>query len=76
MISEFINEILNITDYREQFFTEVCFKTSYYSITFKRLYIVDIILSDDVLLIKLNDGRTQELRITHDIEYEINQTSS
>lgn len=68
MISEFINTVLNITDIKEQFITEVCLKTEYYNVVLKRLYIIDMEYTDDTLIFILNDGRTQEFRVTDDLE--------
>ena len=68
-IGEFICDVLNIDNIREQFLTEVCFTTKYYTIVLRRLYITDMSLQGDYLVIKLNDGRTQKLYVTHDLQY-------
>ena len=74
MIDKFINDVLNINDIREQFLTEVCLKSSYYNITFKRLYIVNMEHEGDNIIITLNDGRVQCLILAEDLECELRKT--
>lgn len=70
LIGEFIYDVLNMDNIREQFLTEVCFTTKYYKVVLRRLHITDMRLQDDYLIIKLNDGRTQKLYVTDDLQYE------
>lgn len=62
-----INTIINITDSKEQFLTEVCFESEYYNVIFKRLYIKDIIIGDTYISIIMNDRRIIDLKIVPDL---------
>ena len=72
-IGEFINDVLDITNTREQYLTEVCVSSKYYNIVLKRLYITDVLEKDNYLIIKLNDGRVQKLYVSDDFQWKISK---
>lgn len=74
MIDKFIDDVLNISNTREQFLTEVCLKSKYYNIVLKRLYITNMKHEEDKVVITLNDGRVQWLYISEDLECELRKT--
>lgn len=68
-LETFINEIMDITDCREQFMTKIYFKSGYYKIVAQRLYIEKMVVEDGFLNILFNDGKEFSLKITDDLEY-------
>ena len=68
-LETFINELLNITECREQFMTKVYFKSEYYEIVVQRLDIEKIGLEDGFIKILFNNGRRFKLKITEDLKY-------
>lgn len=68
-LETFINELLNITEGREQFMTKVYFKSEYYEIVVQRLYIEKIGLEDGFIKILFNNGRRFKLKITEDLTF-------
>lgn len=68
-LETFINELLDITDCREQFMTKVYFKSEYYEIVVQRLYMEKIGLEDGFIKILFDDGRRFKLKITEDLTF-------
>lgn len=68
-LETFINELLNITEGREQFMTKVYFKSEYYEIVVQRLYIEKIGVEDGFIKILFNNGRRFKLKITEDLTF-------
>ena len=68
-LETFINELLDITDCREQFMTKVYFKSEYYEIVVQRLYMEKIGLEDGFIKILFDDDRRFKLKITEDLTF-------
>ena len=70
-IAKFIKDVLNITNTREQFLTEVYLSTQYYEVVLKRLYVTDMTHEGNYLIVKLNDGGVHKFYITNDMRCEL-----
>lgn len=70
-IGEFINDVLNITNTREQFLTEVILLSKYYKIVLKRLYISNVYVEGEYLIIHSTDGRIHKVYISDDFQWKI-----
>lgn len=62
-----LNSIINITNPKEQFLTEVCFESEYYNVVIKRLYIKYLLCDDDYINIIMDDDRVINLKIVPDL---------
>ena len=65
-MQEQVNDILNIVDCREQFYTRVFIQSNYYNVSLSRLHIKDMVLDDDWLNVTMDDGRLLKFRILED----------
>lgn len=69
VLKEFLDKVMNINETIEQYKAKVYFKSEYYEVCFKRLYIVDIKVKENMINIHLNDGRIIKLAIVENLTY-------
>lgn len=68
-LETFIKELGEIDECREQFMTKVYFKSEYYEIVVRRLYIDEVYLDNDFINLLFNDGRRFKLKVSDDLKY-------
>ncbi len=68
-LKTFVDDLNNITEYMERFRIKLYFKSSYYEVVLKLLYVDNILVNARVINILLDDGRVIKLRITDDLKY-------
>lgn len=68
-LNDFIDEVNKVDTGKAQFHMRVYFQSQYYYLILKRLNIRELFVVEDILHIRLVDGRNWELKITEDLTY-------